>query len=367
MASISEDRGAVVVRWREGGRQRAKRFSVNKFGRKGALSMGRAWKLKVESVKATGGVIRTPDQSPYLEEQLPVWLAQKESEVSPRTFRDYVNVCALHVLPQLGHLRLLEIRPRTILEWQKQRVKDGAGVRRVHLAQGVLQQFFSWCVICELVESNPVREIRPPRMVSKPGRALTVEEVERLRTYLLGRGDLESAVIVTTMAYAGTRSYSETFALRREDLIGDSLFIRRAVRTIDGRVEVHDRPKTGDRVIHPPAALLEDLEQWLSTHDRRMVFPSRNGGYWPEHSYTNFGRRVFRPALEACGIDAVRPYDLRHSCGSQRVKAGDSIPEVAAYLGNSVEICARHYLHEQATQRGMRPVPVEEQIRGFRT
>jgi integrase len=51
---------------------------------------------------------------------------------------------------------------------------------------------------------------------------------------------------------------------------------------------------------------------------------------------SNFGRRVWHPALEAAGISAeVRVHDLRHSCASLLIRQGASIKAVQQQLGHS--------------------------------
>jgi integrase len=65
---------------------------------------------------------------------------------------------------------------------------------------------------------------------------------------------------------------------------------------------------------------------------RELVFPHTRGGYEDAH---NLLRRDLCPALERAGLKRIRFHDLRHSCASIRLAAGEPIVDVAARLDHA--------------------------------
>jgi site-specific recombinase XerD len=78
---------------------------------------------------------------------------------------------------------------------------------------------------------------------------------------------------------------------------------------------------------------------------KALVFPGPNGDVWNDTSYRNWRRRVFAPAAEAGGLDASRPYYLRHLFCSLLLAEGASVVEVARQAGHSPAMTLSTYGH----------------------
>jgi site-specific recombinase XerD len=55
------------------------------------------------------------------------------------------------------------------------------------------------------------------------------------------------------------------------------------------------------------------------------VFTGANGEPWTAEGFNKWRQRGFRAALDAAGVDAARPYDLRHSFASLLLHEGRSV------------------------------------------
>jgi integrase len=56
---------------------------------------------------------------------------------------------------------------------------------------------------------------------------------------------------------------------------------------------------------------------------------------WRKTGYRNWRRRVFRPPVQAAGLEITRPYDLRHAFASLLIREGRlSLAEIAEQMGN---------------------------------
>jgi integrase len=75
------------------------------------------------------------------------------------------------------------------------------------------------------------------------------------------------------------------------------------------------------------------------------VIPRFDGRPLNETDWRNWRRRIYRPAAERAGLKMSRPYDLRHSFVSLLIWEGQTVAEVAAQAGHSVETCSGDYVH----------------------
>jgi integrase len=158
----------------------------------------------------------------------------------------------------------------------------------------------------------------------------------------------EYRALVLVSGLGGLR-WGECVGLRRSrvDLLHRSVRIAEQVVEVDGRLEVGP-PKTqaGVRTVHLPAAAVHALEKQLASFAEPdydgLVFPAPEGGYLRR---SNFGRRVWRPAIRAAGLDGVRFHDLRHAASTLAAVSGATTKELMARLGHSSPAAALRYQH----------------------
>jgi hypothetical protein len=101
-----------------------------------------------------------------------------------------------------------------------------------------------------------------------------------------------------------------------------------------------------------------------SPRERRVLFPAAGGGPWRDHDWRNWRKRVYVPAATAAGVDAPRPYDLRHSFASLLIHEGPhSIVDTAAQLGHDATMTLSTYAHVVAELRNAPRMGAEGQIR----
>ena len=139
--------GMFEVRWREGGRNRSRRFSK--------LTDARAWRDETRRRKQMGGMAHLLPVNLTLTEFTRRWLEAKIPELSPNTVRGYDFLLNRHVLPFLGSFQLSELRPSVIAQWQEERLADGCGRRSIAQAQALLSTICRAAVARELMQSNP--------------------------------------------------------------------------------------------------------------------------------------------------------------------------------------------------------------------
>jgi integrase len=116
-------------------------------------------------------------------------------------------------------------------------VDDAEAIR---MSMMLVQAMFTLALEWGEASSNPVALVRKPRQGRQ--RAIDVMDpklVERVRRWMLDRGDLFSATLVSVLAYSGMRP-GEALALERRHVRNDTILIEQAVA--GGRIKLQ---KTG--------------------------------------------------------------------------------------------------------------------------
>lgn len=344
MASIHPTRyGTWEVCWRENGRPKSK--TLKKKGDADAL------RLRIEQ---RGSFMRAQDAPTFEEFGAKVVAGM---DISDETRALYVQLLSTHAMPFVGHLSLVELKPRRWAEWQQQRLDDGAGPAAVGKTQTVISQILDAAVLpYEYVESNTINSLKPPPYEKRSPRWLTAGDVEALRMWFIEQGDLGSATLISVQAYVGIRP-EDTLARMWADLDP-----RLSVTTKNVNGKIKPGSKSGMayiRKVEVPEIVRQDLEEWrLASSGAGLIFPRRSDGLpWTKTDYDNWRSRhpkgkgqkrprCFRRAAEEVGLgDKLRPYDLRHTAASLYAAAGWTAVEIAHQLGHSPTESQRTYQH----------------------
>jgi integrase len=287
------------------------------------------------------------------------WELYASANLAPATRVRYTEVWNRHTRPRLGHVSLRELTPEVVTRFRLDLERAGAGEATVRKALSMLQGILARAVEWQRIASNPVAVV--PKPSAKRQRDVIVlepERVESLRRHLIEREGLCHAVLVSVLAYAGLRPWSEAVALAWDDVRERTLRIY--------------APKTRrERAVDLLAPLRSDLAEWRLASGRpgggALVFP-HSGRTWADHDVRNWRRRIWKPALKACELNpAMVPYDLRHSFASLLIHEKRlSIVEIADQMGHAPTMTSDTYGHVMRELRGAEPVSAEEQIRRAR-
>ncbi|MDP9276122.1 MAG: site-specific integrase, partial [Chloroflexota bacterium] len=228
--------------------------------------------------------------------------------------------------------------------------------------QGVLQRAVEW----RRIDSNPVKAVRkPPQRKTRVVDLLPAAAVEEMRAKLRGQKRMRDATLVCVLAYAGLRP-GEALALEWRHVRERTILVERAVALGDLKPT-----KTGQtRTVRLLAPLAADLAEWRLASGRpdanSLVFPGWNGEPWRDTAYRNWRRRIFNPVAEEAGLDASRPYDLRHLFCSLLLAEGASVVEVARQAGHSPTMTLSTYGHVIEELEGSQRRSAEAVIRAAR-
>jgi integrase len=219
-----------------------------------------------------------------------------------------------------------------------------------------------------MLSQNPASYVDLPRLKKTEMKSFSPEEADRfLKAAAEDRWGTLWAVALTTGMRPG-----EYLALRWPDvdLNAGTVTVRRAlVRRKDGGWEFEE-PKTdrGRRTIPLPPTVIaslaehkrkqaeERLAKGPAYESQGLVFATSTGQPLDQ---INLSRRHFKPILKAAGLPSdFRVYDLRHSCATLLLAAGENPKVVSERLGHaSITLTLDIYSHvlpsmqQQAAER----------------
>ena len=295
-------------------------------------------------------------------EYLNRWLRDyAEAKVSLRTWVRYRGIVDRHLAPNLGHLRLGELRPAHIQALYGLALRDGGRVdgksgglspRTVLHIHRVLRQALSWAVKWQLVTRNPADAVSPPRPNRPEMRTLNVEETERL---LISAEGSPSYALVYLALTTGARK-GELLALRWQDVDLDrgQMEIQRTVYQVAGSGMAFGAPKT--HLSRRPVKLSVETVRVLRDHRRQQAENRlRVGPAYQDHDLifaseigtvlSNTGRSFPRLASKA-GLEGLRFHDLRHTAATLMLREGIHPKVVQERLGHaSVSLTLDVYSH----------------------
>ncbi|MPV89300.1 tyrosine-type recombinase/integrase, partial [Georgenia ruanii] len=294
--------------------------------------------------------------------------------ILPQTVDEYERLLANHLVPYLGKLRLNELTPAVCQDWINaliQKGKSGPHDLVVTAAQvrGAFRQVLDRAIVHDAMRYNPADKITTPKRKQPDPKALTVNDVYRLRravrdweTSRKGRpgpkptGHLPAAVDV--MLGTGLR-IGEVMSLLWGDvnLTEDGLpTISVASTMVDikgqGTVrQAHTKTAAGRRTIIIPKFTVEALKaiRPATTTDDMPVFPARrfkNGTVALKPQTTHNVRRTLRDALELAKMPGeVHPHLLRSTVATF-VAREQGVADAAALLGHKINagVTGRHYI-----------------------
>ena len=274
-------------------------------------------------------------------EYLELWLREYvRPNLRPRTAEGYGTIVRKHVLPSLGHIRLVDLSPRHIQSYYTA-LLDRLSAQTIKHHHTLLHRAFEIAITWELLDRNPTQRVRTPKPEPSPARALSADEVR----HLLARAQGTPYYVPIHLAlYAGLRR-GEILGLRWQDVDTDTatLSIQQTLMHVRGQGYILGEPKSeGSRrtiALSPTTMLLlrAHRERIGAEHAARgisamteQVCALPDGRLMKPDALSRACRRIARQ----CDIQGVRLHDLRHTHASLLLNEGTPINIVQARLGH---------------------------------
>lgn len=270
---------------------------------------------------------------------------------------DYRGVLDNHVLPEFGNIPISDINRLMVKEFLMKKFKpvigkNGLKYSTINRFKVVMGGVFNMAVDDEVIPSNPAHNLGKIFVKTKSESSKTINPLTRDELSLLLKTFKEHFPehypLALTLARTGMRS-GEAYALQWGDIDFNGRFITIQRNLSRGYFET---PKNGkQRRIDISMQLTETLWKLKRKREREfeavnlseLVFIDKVGKpicerYWREW--------VFHKALNKAELRRIRVHDLRHTCASLLLQAGESMMYVKDLLGHhSIKITVDIYGH----------------------
>jgi len=373
MACLKQRGETYYLQWSEGGRQRRRSLETDSY------QVAKERLRQFESAQHRGEALPLPTRTP-IGEVVEAFVGHMRAHRTERSWRrdvSYLRESFGHVCPALAlsteRARLCrerrspedrrrklwpigapcfeEITTAAVSDFLVAQVRvKGLAPKTANRYREVLAKLVNWAMESGRVkmpmDRNPVARVERYREHAPEIRYLTLSQIEEQLKALRGKPQLR--IMVATLIYAGLRR-EELLWLQNEDFVRSTAhapngLLRIQAKTVSGKSW---QPKTKrNRAVPVSRQLRRFFDEYASSspHDG-WLFPSPLGCRWEPDNFSH--------ALSDTNENAGLPWsclDYRHTFGSQLAQAGVSLFQIATLMGNSPDICRRHYAaitHEQ--------------------
>jgi integrase len=185
-----------------------------------------------------------------------------------------------------------------------------------------IRAFFRFCVENGWLQANPAKAIKAPQAKVLPRLPFSEKEIQKITAKAID--DRELAFILT-LRHTGLR-------------IGDASLLRQSHLTEDRLYLYTTKAGTPVSIVIP-----DQLVSLLRAIPPRGGYFFLRGGSTSMHTTADLWRRRIKILCKAAKVAPDHPHRFRHSLAADLLAKGASVEDVAAILGNSPAIVAKHY------------------------
>jgi integrase len=333
------------------------------FTGKGAAEAAKKW--RADALTALDhGVLRAPKPTTVKEAWKAWYEGAKEGVIrnrsgdvfKPSALRGYRSAMQNRVLPELGHLRLADVRRSDLQDFADGLLAEGLSPSSVQVALLPLRAIYRRAISRGELVVNPCTGLALPAVRSRRERFAPPEEAETLIAAVPERDRATWA----TAFYAGLR-LGELRALRVADvdLAAGVIRVERGWDPVEGVIELKSR--AGRRKVPLVAALRDYLDHHLLRTGRtgsELIF-----GRSPESPFApNMLQRRADMAWQAANarereaaeeerrepevLERITPHGLRHSYAAMMIAAGVNAKALSTFMGHAnISVTLDRYGH----------------------
>jgi integrase len=293
-------------------------------------------------------------------------------QVEASTLHNYMSIARIHILPTLGHKKLIELNVNDVDRLLSLKRDSGLAPSTVGRIRIVLAQCLSQAIRWGLLFRNVATLSRPPKALRTEGRTLSPDQARQFLDTLKGhRNEALFALLLSTGLRRG-----EALGLMWTDFDREAGVIRVARQLKrEGRALVTTDTKTfrSRRAVNLPRMMMVTLlehekiqlceregrgERWIDTG---FIFTTSKGTpIDPRNFY-----REFRRICDEAGLGHWHPHELRHSAASLMLAQGVKLHVVSQVLGHSsIRMTSDVYGHLLEPDRQEAAVAIESLLWG---
>lgn len=246
-----------------------------------------------------------------------------------------------HFLPYFGEMKIKEISPLVIREWQNKILSENYSEGFMTTLHRQLTSFFNYAIKFYNLKNNPCSTAGKIK-ISKPANEIQIWTPENFNLFISKIRKPEVRLAFQILFYTGMRS-GELMALNFNDIdySNNTIKISKSYYKIAGKGAI-TTPKTdsSNRSIICPTFLLEDIKTYYDSLYQKE--PNQKIFMFAKDNL----RHYIRNYSEILNIPRIRVHDLRHSYASYLLQKNVSILAISKQLGHKdVKLTLSIYSH----------------------
>jgi integrase len=289
--------------------------------------------------ESKAGTLSTAPAKRSVGHYLTGWLNHMSTQCGAATCDRYSTIVRNNILPHLGSVALVSLRPEMIATFLAKLIADGLSPSTVRLVRKVLRQALRQAVGWHLLVRNPCDEVRPPKVEKK---RMAILDTDGMAALIEKAKGTELYIPTLIAVFTGLRR-GELCALRwtAVDLSRGTLAVVASAQQIRSQVREKETKTGRERVVVLPKILVEELKAHkLQQAETMLRYGVRLGN--DGHVCTRADgsplvpmglTTAFRALLAGTGIG--RLHDLRHSHATAMLKDGIHPKIMQERLGHS--------------------------------
>lgn len=284
----------------------------------------------------------------YFSKYAQLWLDKKRKNLAPKTISNYTSKLNLHILPELGGIKLLNLKPIKFLDfYDKLQSEKNLSGKSVNVIHKVLHSMLSDAVRWEFLEYNVLDKVKAPKFKSRTDNFLSIEEGKNLLALIEKKEILMKYKLAIHIAlFCGLRN-GEIMGLEWKDFdFNNNIFeVKRASQYISNEGIITKIPKneTSIRKIHfndslkelfmehkiNNKELAETIPNWIETD--RIFTTNKGGAIFPDTISKWFAKFLKRNNFSK----KITFHGLRHTSATIMIYNGIDIQTIATRLGHA--------------------------------
>lgn len=294
-----------------------------------------------------------PDKT-MMKDYLEKWLLDyAKPNLSPRSYDRYTGIISKYLIPELGRIKLKQLRPEHLHKHYATGLNKGLSARTIRYHHALIHIALQTAVKWGLVNRNIADAVDPPRF--KPSAMQTWSENE-VNSFLEAAKNSHYYPLFYTALFTGMRR-GELLALRWHDIdfIYSQIYVNRSMHQLRNGSYIFTQPKSekSRRTIAMSSSLFLVLSEYRkakeaealllgqTTNEEDLVF-NNSGKPLRPNTVTYAWERIAARA----GVKVIRLHDARHTHASLMLKQGIHPKIVQERLGHtSIQMTLDTYSH----------------------
>ncbi len=285
------------------------------------------------------------------------WVREvKALQVRPTTAADYEDRLRRWILPSLGHIRLIDLRPQQIEAWMAELRQRGLSAATVNGSRQILNALCKHAARTGVLSSNPVLATDPvKRQSTDPTQVRQHWGLDEMWKVLEAARNDELDTFLHLLIHTGMRP-GEALGLRWQDIDLDGRLVHISGTLKESRTLNSDgsgvvrllRNSTKTEASHRTLAISEALaESLIRQQMRQSIQQAASVERWTNSGFvvtTVVGtpcslsnvRKMFRKFVAEIDVRYIRLHDIRHSVATASLNEGRMpIEQTSQALGHS--------------------------------